>query len=88
MNRPLTVRAAQYRVARLKAFYIHLTVFVLVMLLLTVINLMNGAPYWVIWPFLGWGLGLIAYAAVLFGPVDRLTRNWERRQIRTLTGRN
>ena len=88
MTTPLSLRAAQSRVAALKGFYIHLTVFVLVMLLLAVINVVNGGPAWVVWPLLGWGLGIFAHAFFLFGPLSRVARTWEQRQIKTLTGRN
>lgn len=87
MSNRLTLRGAQNRVAVLKSFYIHLTVFVLVMLLLAVINLTNGGPAWVLWPLAFWGLGLAVHAFIVFGPAGRLIQNWELRRIRTLTGR-
>jgi hypothetical protein len=61
------LRNAKRQVARLKGFYIHLTVFVLVMIGLTAINVYLGQPYWVLWVLLGWGIGLIGHAIGVFG---------------------
>jgi len=49
--------------ARMKmALYIHATVFVSVILLLIVINLLTTpGNLWVVWPFLGWGIGLLLH---------------------------
>ena len=49
--------------ARIKmALYVHATVFVCVILLLAVINLLTTPRYlWVVWPFLGWGIGLLLH---------------------------
>ena len=49
--------------ARMKmAVYLHATLFVSVMLLLTVINLLTTPRnLWVVWPFLGWGMGFLLH---------------------------
>jgi len=51
------------RRARMKlAFWVHATVYVMVMLLLAVINLLaSPGTWWVIWPLFGWGLGLLLH---------------------------
>jgi hypothetical protein len=41
---------------------IHALVFVPCMLLLLVVNMWTGAPYWVQWVLLGWGSGLAIHA--------------------------
>ncbi|MFO0900912.1 MAG: 2TM domain-containing protein [Pirellulales bacterium] len=46
-------------------FGIHAVVFVLVMLLLAVINLLTGPPFWIAWVLFGWGIGLCAHWAVV-----------------------
>lgn len=47
-------------------FRIHVAVFIAVNLLLVMTWFMNGAGYpWIVYPFLGWGIGVVAhYAAV------------------------
>lgn len=40
---------------------VHAIVFVPSIILLVVINLVIGAPYWVLWVLLGWGIGLLAH---------------------------
>lgn len=40
---------------------IHAIVFAPSMVLLLIINLFTGAPYWVLWVALGWGSGLLAH---------------------------
>ena len=46
-------------------FQIHALAFVLGLVVLIVINLMTGPPYWVLWVVLGWGVGLLMHG--LFG---------------------
>lgn len=46
----------------LMGFYIHLTVYVAVMALLVAINALTGGPWWVQWPLIGWGLGILGHA--------------------------
>jgi hypothetical protein len=50
----------------LLGFYIHLAAFVAVMALLLVINALHGGPWWVRWPLLGWGTGLLAHGIATF----------------------
>ncbi|MCQ1571389.1 2TM domain-containing protein [Neorhizobium galegae] len=40
---------------------IHAIAFVPSIIVLVVINLFTGAPYWVLWVLLGWGIGLLAH---------------------------
>ena len=49
--------------ARMKmALYLHAILFVGVILLLVVINLLTTPRnLWVVWPFLGWGIGLLLH---------------------------
>lgn len=47
-----------------RGFYVHLTVFAVVLALLGLLNLWLGPPYWVLWVLLGWGLGIILHAVL------------------------
>jgi len=75
---------AKRQVARLKGFYIHAAVFVLVMLALIALNVFLGQPYWVAWVLLGWGLGLVGHAIGVFGPGFAFAKDWEARKIKQL----
>ena len=52
-------------------FRIHATVFIPSMLLLAVINLLTGAPYWVLWILAGWSVGLLSHWFFVLGPGAR-----------------
>lgn len=51
-----------------RAFQIHAFVFVATMIFLAALNLYLGAPYWIIWPLIGWGIGIIAHWWFVLGP--------------------
>ena len=73
---------AKRQVAALKGFYVHLFVFVCVMLGLLGINVATKSEWWVQWPFLGWGLGILGHAIGVFMPINRVGRDWEERKIK------
>jgi hypothetical protein len=75
-----TVTRAKRRVAAIEGFYIHLAVFVAVNILLLAINATTGGPWWVQWPFLGWGIGVLAHAAAVFGRMPEAISRWEERK--------
>jgi len=59
-----TAEQTAHQNAKLKVeFRIHLVTFIAVNAILAAINLILTPEYlWVIWPVLGWGIGLIAHA--------------------------
>jgi len=75
---------AKHYIARLKGIYIHTAIFALVLLGLGGLNLFLGQPYWVVWVFLGWGLGLLGHAIIVFGPRFNFASNWEARKLKQL----
>ena len=40
---------------------IHAMVFLASMVLMVIINVLTGAPYWVGWVLLGWGIGMLSH---------------------------
>jgi len=42
-------------------FRIHAAAYAVLMLLLVVVNLLTGPPYWVVWVFPGWTVGLLCH---------------------------
>lgn len=81
------LRDAKRQVARLKGFYVHAASFALVVLGLAAINVWLGPPYWVLWVFLGWGIGLIGHAIGTFGQRTSAVSHWETRKIKELMNR-
>jgi len=48
-------------------FYIHLTVYIVINLLLIIINLSTSSQYlWFKWPLLGWSIGLFFHSISVF----------------------
>ena len=71
---------ARRRVAALKGFYIHLSVFVLVMAGLAVINLLTGPPWWMLWALFGCGIGVLAHGLAVSARTSRAIADWEERK--------
>ena len=80
-------RRAKRRVAVLKAYYIHLSVYIGVMVLLFFIDMLTGGFWWFYWPLLGWGIGILSHAFAVFGIAGFLGPEWEKRKIKDLMGR-
>jgi transcriptional regulator with XRE-family HTH domain len=75
-------RNAMEYVRDIKSFYSHAMTYGCVMVLLLVINLVTNPGYlWVIWPALGWGVGLAIQGFNTFEVINLFGDNWERRQI-------
>lgn len=76
------------RVRKLKGFYIHLFNYLVVMVALVVINLTtNPQTLWVVWPALGWGLGVLLHGAQVFEWMPFFGAQWERKQVEKRLGR-
>lgn len=66
----------------IKGFYSHLIKYVIVIFCLLIINMINSPDYyWVIWPALGWGVGVLFHGLNVFEFFDFLGPKWEKRQI-------
>jgi hypothetical protein len=74
---------AKKRVEALRGFYVHLSVYVVVNLLLFFINMIASPDrLWFFWPLMGWGIGFVIHALSVFGFIPRLGADWEERKIR------
>lgn len=80
---------ARARVGAIKGFYIHTSVFVLVSTSLLALNVLTGGGWWLYWPLLGWGIGLLAHAVGVFGfgGGGPWGRDWEERKTREIMAR-
>ena len=75
-------------VRKLKAFYSHLMQYVVIIAGLAVLNwLVSPNVWWVLWAAAGWGIGLLAHAAQVFGRLPFLNGDWERREVEKFLGR-
>ncbi|MFD6441206.1 2TM domain-containing protein [Peribacillus sp. NPDC060186] len=73
---------AKRRVENLKAFYIHLTVYFLVNVMLFVINLITDTSYWwFLYPLGGWGIGVLIHCISTFAQ-GNFGSEWEERKIK------
>ena len=76
---------AKKRVEELRDYYIHLTVYVVINLILFSINMIvSPDSLWFIWPLLGWGVALAIHTLTVFGFVPSFGPDWEERKIREI----
>ena len=76
---------AKKRVEEIKGFYIHLLTYVVVNAFLVILNILTSpGRYWVQWPVLGWGIGIVIHALSLFGTGRLMGPEWEERKIREI----
>ena len=73
---------ARSRLAALKGFYIHFSVFVLVMIVLIAINVLAGGPWWSLIVLAIWGIAVLAHWLVLKGGSSNALGNWEKRKLK------
>jgi hypothetical protein len=74
---------AKQRVEILRGFYGHALVFVLVNLGLGAYNIATSPDnLWFIYSVAGWGIGLVAHGAYVFGSDRFLGAAWQERKIR------
>ena len=89
-------REAMEYVKRLKEFYIHLTIFITVVIVLLTIKLIVPPHdlvvpphlHWIIWLMFGWTIGIVIHAVKIFKPFDYMTPEWEKKQIEKRLGRD
>jgi len=76
---------AQKRVEDIKGFYGHLSSFIVVNIGLITLNLGTSPQHlWFLYPFIGWGVGLVAHGMSVFNYMPFLNSDWEERKIREL----
>lgn len=76
---------AQKRVKKIRKFYEHLTVYVLVNPIVIVVNYMTSPGYlWYIWSLMGWGIAIILHGLQVFSYPPFFNKKWEERKIREI----
>jgi hypothetical protein len=74
---------ARKQVEEIKGFYVHLTVYILVMAGLIYINLRYSPQYlWFFWTLVSWGIGLLFHAMKVFSWFPFFNKDWEERKIK------
>ena len=76
------IQRAKERVSEIKGFYIHFAIFVVVLSVLFIVDATTSGGWWVQWVFLGWGIGVLAHAAAIFGSTPNFVRRWEEHKVR------
>ena len=79
MNTEDQYQIAKRRVEKLRGFYIHLVVYVLVNAFLFLLNItMSPDVLWFYWPLLGWGIAIVGHAISVFWGFDGpIGADWE-----------
>jgi hypothetical protein len=78
------IEEARKKVIAKKGFYQHLMSYILVNFFLLVLNLLTTPDsLWVVYPLLGWGIGLAFHYVEVFGipGFDILSKEWEEKQL-------
>ena len=89
-NRDIDYEMAAKKVKRLKGFYTHLLVYILVNIFIVVINFQNLQPGETYFQFknfttlLFWGIGITAHAFSIFVPHILFGNKWEAQKIKEL----
>lgn len=79
----LQYQKAKENVERLKGFYIHLTAYVFVNIMLCTINLLVVPQFlWFFFPLGGWGIGITAHGIGTFASNKRFGQRWEEKKIK------
>jgi hypothetical protein len=72
------------RVRSLRAFYSHLTAYILVNFVLFLIDSTTPGPAWFYIPLTGWGLLVVLHALHAYEMLPWTTQDWEQRKVRDL----
>lgn len=78
------------RVKKIKGFYTHLLVYIVINIMIIVVNIQNletGESYFQFKNFFTaflWGIGIISHALSVFGPDLFLGNDWEEKKIKEL----
>jgi len=75
---------ARKKVEALKGFYIHLTIYCIMVPVFLYLNYISTSFPWSLFPILGWGWGMIGHAAETFGWNPLFNKKWESRKIEEL----
>ncbi|MBN2734231.1 MAG: 2TM domain-containing protein [Methanomicrobiaceae archaeon] len=82
MEKDDSYKRAEKKVAELKGFYSHLTAYIIVNIILTLINLIiSPQAIWFYWITIFWGIGIFMHAWNVFGHNSLFGKEWEDKKI-------
>lgn len=81
-------KKALERVKCIKGFYSNLLCYLIVIPFLAFLNYNTSNFPWVIFPAIGWGIGLLAHGMNAYGYNPILGKDWEARKIKEFMDRN
>ena len=77
-------KKAKERVECIKGFYSNLMAYMIIIPLLAYLNYITTSFPWVIFPAIGWGIGLVGHGMNAYDYNPFLGRDWEQRKIKEL----
>ena len=80
------VAVARRRARQLHSLRSHLTIYAAILALLIVVDIAQGAGWWVGWVAFGWGIGVAAHAVSVARPTSR--DEWIERKTEELLQRS
>ena len=81
-------KKAKERVEAIKSFYTNLLTYCIVIPLLALLNYNTTSFPWVLFPAIGWGIGLFGHWVNAYDYNPILGKNWEERKMKELMNRN
>ncbi len=81
------LRRARKQVKEIRAFYVSLTAYMLVIPSLWILNLSTSDHIWAYWPTLGWGIGLTIHGLSVFAGGSFFGAAWEEKKVEELMAR-
>ncbi|MCB9213286.1 MAG: 2TM domain-containing protein [Alteromonas sp.] len=75
---------AKKQVENIKGFYIHFTIYLIMVPVFIYLNIISTSFPWAMFPIFGWGMGIAGHAFEAFNYNPILGRKWEERKIREL----
>lgn len=78
-------KLAKKRVEKIKGFYIHLAIYIMMVPVFIYLNYISNAGFpWALFPIVGWGIGVSSHASETFNYNPFFGKDWEERKIREL----
>lgn len=76
---------AKEKVAKLRSFYRHATIYGIFCIVFIWLNIQGGSNFpWAIFPIIGWGFGVLGHASETFEFNFFFGRDWEDRKIKEM----
>ncbi|MBZ0327288.1 MAG: 2TM domain-containing protein [Altibacter sp.] len=73
---------AKKRVEALKGFYVHITIYLIMIPVFIYLNFRSTGFPWAIFPIVGWGFGVMGHAMEVFNYNPFLGKDWEERKMK------